>query len=515
MKVWKKVFFLQWTSCIQRRIELIRRNSQNSLTLIHNNRRLNKINSLLKIKNTIKKWGCYRKYRAMIRIFKEFEQSCLYVIFCQSKYFEGSAQQFSKRILQYKLIDVKVQYFFKQGCIVFMQNVQCVGLQSQKIFKDFRINNNSNELCMIFSLYLKKNSVCRMSVASNSQHDGELKETPIETKFTWTMKSIEKLKELHVLQQGNWKSISSLLNGPTPLECMIKWQQLHPDQSTSRQLWSPEEDEQLQELVQKFGKKWSKICTVMNWRTGKQVRERYLNQLQGTINQEKWTEEEDKLILKLYKKFGTKWSYISSFLNGRPENMVKNRFYSNLKRRYQCDLGDSDDEDLQEESLNSFEEDQSRLQKRRRPQKNTKEPQKIKKVQVAEDNIENFQRMTRSKNQKQNEDSSKQYGLNEDQNNENNSGLQNIASTPSYCTPQANQINIKEENQLKCDHFNYNSSNVQQSIPAINMFPQTVSPFHVQQLIHSILSEFVSISIKYDANLTRQIGNIVSQIDIV
>lgn len=33
---------------------------------------------------------------------------------------------------------------------------------------------------------------------------------------------------------------------------------------------------------------------------------------------EKWTEEEDKIILRLYKKFGTKWSYISSFLKGRP-----------------------------------------------------------------------------------------------------------------------------------------------------------------------------------------------------
>ncbi|CAD8183261.1 unnamed protein product [Paramecium pentaurelia] len=315
-----------------------------------------------------------------------------------------------------------------------------------------------------------------MSVASNSKDENEFKETPIETKFTWTAKCIEKLKELHVLQQGNWKSISSLLNGPTPLECMFKWQQLHPDSAPSRQLWSPEEDEQLKELVQKFGKKWSKICTVMNWRTGKQVRERYLNQLQGTINQDKWTEEEDKLILKLYKKFGTKWSYISSFLNGRPENMVKNRFYANLKRRYQCDLGDSDDEDFQEDSLNSSDEEKSKLQKRRRPQKSRKEPQKIKKVVISDENAENFQRMTRSKNQKQNDDSQKQDSPNEDQNNEHNSGLQHIQSSPSYCTHQGNQINIKEENQLKCDHFNNNSSIIQQTIPQINMFPSTISP---------------------------------------
>ncbi|CAD8181178.1 unnamed protein product [Paramecium octaurelia] len=315
-----------------------------------------------------------------------------------------------------------------------------------------------------------------MSIASNSIDENEFKENPVETKFTWTTKSVEKLKELHVLQQGNWKSISSLLNGPTPLECMFKWQQLHPDSAPSRQLWSPEEDEQLKELVQKFGKKWSKICTVMNWRTGKQVRERYLNQLQGTINQDKWTEEEDKLILKLYKKFGTKWSYISSFLNGRPENMVKNRFYANLKRRFQCDLGDSDDEDFEEESQNSSEEEKSNLQRRRRLQKGKKEPPKIKKVVVQDEDVENFQRMTRSKNQKQNDDSLKQDTPNEDQNNENNSGLQHVQSSPSYNTHLGNQINIKEENQLKCDHFNNNPSIIQQAIPQVAMIPSTVSP---------------------------------------
>ncbi|CAK85940.1 unnamed protein product (macronuclear) [Paramecium tetraurelia] len=315
-----------------------------------------------------------------------------------------------------------------------------------------------------------------MSVASNSRDENEFKENPIETKFTWTTKCVEKLKELHVLQQGNWKSISSLLNGPTPLECMFKWQQLHPDSAPSRQLWSPEEDQQLKELVQKFGKKWSKICTVMNWRTGKQVRERYLNQLQGTINQDKWTEEEDKLILKLYKKFGTKWSYISSFLDGRPENMVKNRFYANLKRRFQCDLGDSDDEDFEEESQNSSDEEKSNLQRRRRLQKGKKEPPKIKKVVIQDEIVENFQRMTRSKNHKSNDESLKQDSPNEDQNNENNSGLQHVQSSPSYNTHLGNQINIKEENQLKCDHFNNNPSIIQQAVPQVAMIPSTVSP---------------------------------------
>ncbi|CAD8099041.1 unnamed protein product [Paramecium sonneborni] len=382
-----------------------------------------------------------------------------------------------------KMIYVIVYYFFQKRLHIYNALSMIIEIFKISLVWGYRIYNSSifvyksKTRCMIFSLYKKKYFLSNtMSVASNSKQENELKETPIETKFTWSTKTIEKLKELHVLQQGNWKSISTLLNGPTPLECMYKWQQLHPDQGPSRQLWSQEEDEQLKELVQKFGKKWSKICTVMNWRTGKQVRERYLNQLQGTINQEKWTEEEDKLILKLYKKFGTKWSYISSFLNGRPENMVKNRFYANLKRRYQCDLGDSDDEDFEEESLNSSDENKSKTQRKRKPQKSLKELQKIKKVQIQEENIENFKRITRSKKQKQNDDSLKQDSPNEDQHNENNSGLQNIVSSSSYSTPQANQINIKEENQLKCDNFNNISPIIQQAIPQINIIPNSMNP---------------------------------------
>ncbi|CAK81542.1 unnamed protein product (macronuclear) [Paramecium tetraurelia] len=296
-----------------------------------------------------------------------------------------------------------------------------------------------------------------MSITQDSKQENALNQTQSETKFEWTPQRQEKLKELHIQQQGNWKSISALLDGPTPLECMYKWQQLHPNLVEC--LWTLEEDEQLKELVQKFGKKWSKICTVMDWRTGKQVRERYLNQLQGTINQDKWTEEEDKLILKLYRKFGTKWSYISSFLKGRPENMVKNRYYANLKRRYQCDLDDSDDDDIQEDSVSSQEDDKIKLLKRRRLPISKKEEPKSKKIQTQEVCSENCQILTRSKvNKQKDENSQKIVSSNEDQNIKINSGCQNITSNLNDQV-----LNVKEENQQQLDHNNFNSIILQQS----------------------------------------------------
>ena len=56
----------------------------------------------------------------------------------------------------------------------------------------------------------------------------------------------------------------------------------------------------------------------MQGRTGKQIRERFLNNLDPEINNEKFSEEEDLLILKQYRIFGPKWSEISKALQRRP-----------------------------------------------------------------------------------------------------------------------------------------------------------------------------------------------------
>ncbi|CAD8170540.1 unnamed protein product [Paramecium pentaurelia] len=334
----------------------------------------------------------------------------------------------------------------------------------------------------IFDNIFKIISAYRMSVTFDSKQENVLNQTQSETKFEWTPQTQEKLKELHIQQQGNWKSISILLNGPTPLECMHKWQQLHPNQAPSRQLWTSQEDEQLKELVQKFGKKWSKICTVMDWRTGKQVRERYLNQLQGTINQDKWTEEEDKLILKLYRKFGTKWSYISSFLKGRPENMVKNRYYANLKRRYQCDLDDSDDDDFEEDSISSSNDEKIKLQKRRKLPIPKNDDLNSKRIQIQEACSENCQIMTRSKvNKQKDENSQKIVSSNENQNIKNIIGCQNVTSNMN------NQVtNIKEENLKKMDHNNFNSQIPQQTYQPYQDASMIINSNIIQQQINNI-----------------------------
>ena len=68
----------------------------------------------------------------------------------------------------------------------------------------------------------------------------------------------------------------------------------------------------------------------MPWRTGKQIRDRYLNSLDKRVIKRKFNNNEDEQIIKLYKKYGNSWSTIAKFLQGRTGDMVKNRFYSKL-----------------------------------------------------------------------------------------------------------------------------------------------------------------------------------------
>ena len=100
-----------------------------------------------------------------------------------------------------------------------------------------------------------------------------------------------------------------------------------------KDIWKAEEDLQLFNLYKEYGPKWSKIASLIPNRTGKQVRDRYLNTLRPDINHLDWTPEEQKKLESLYEQFGKKWCKIAEHLPGRTENQVKNKFYWEKKKK--------------------------------------------------------------------------------------------------------------------------------------------------------------------------------------
>lgn len=95
----------------------------------------------------------------------------------------------------------------------------------------------------------------------------------------------------------------------------------------ARKSWQPHEDKLVLELIKELGTAWAVISKRMGGtRTGKQIRDRYLNKLDPKLkNNAEWTKEEDALLVKLYKIHGKKWREISKNIPGRCESMVKNR----------------------------------------------------------------------------------------------------------------------------------------------------------------------------------------------
>ena len=97
--------------------------------------------------------------------------------------------------------------------------------------------------------------------------------------------------------------------------------------------WSLEEDNLLKEWIEKVGpKKWEQCGKYIHGRTGKQCREHWSNCLNPELIKGEWTYEEDFLIMEFYEKCNGSWKKMVHLFNGRTENSIKNRFFSQLRK---------------------------------------------------------------------------------------------------------------------------------------------------------------------------------------
>lgn len=168
------------------------------------------------------------------------------------------------------------------------------------------------------------------SISSNSSELFEIDDERKQKK--WTKDEDEKLiKLVRRNKEKNWKVIATQIKGKDTLQCFSRYKRLKP--GISRGSWKPEEDQQILDLVGKYGKEWSKIARIMVSRNGKQIRDRFINVLDPAVNRSKFTLDEDLLILRLFKQMGPKWASMTNHFDRRSADMIKNRFYSSIKKK--------------------------------------------------------------------------------------------------------------------------------------------------------------------------------------
>lgn len=183
---------------------------------------------------------------------------------------------------------------------------------------------------MNMTIELEDRTGCFIQV-SVTERNGLKKKRKIKT---WTNEEDELLIRLYNEHPKKWSVISGLMTDRNENQCLHRYRRLS-QLGRQRKIWNQDEDDAVRKMIRKFGKNWKLLSEMLGTKTGKQIRERYINKLDPQIKKEDWTEQEDMKLIELYTEYGSRWSEIAKKLSGRPENRIKNRFYSYIQRNYQ------------------------------------------------------------------------------------------------------------------------------------------------------------------------------------
>lgn len=108
------------------------------------------------------------------------------------------------------------------------------------------------------------------------------------------------------------------------------------DRKRVKRFWTSARDAQLQNYFKMYGPDWNAIANVFNDTeiTADCVKERYDNHISPQISKARFSLQEDQTIAHYYAILGGDWKRIAAHLPGRTETMIRNRFYTSIKKKH-------------------------------------------------------------------------------------------------------------------------------------------------------------------------------------
>jgi hypothetical protein len=151
-------------------------------------------------------------------------------------------------------------------------------------------------------------------------------------RISWTPEQDAKLIEGVEKHGKKWVAVATLVPGRTNDQCRERWiNTVDPANGKSEGKWTPEEDAKLTEGVEKHGKAcWVTVAAMVTGRTNDQCRQRWVYKVDPTNEKGKWKPEEDAKLTAAVEKHGNEWTAVADMVTGRTNQQCRQRWTRNL-----------------------------------------------------------------------------------------------------------------------------------------------------------------------------------------